>query len=127
LPHTLRPTFFSQNSGILGGSGSSRGHETITPCTGHRYWSLSTACRSHVIVGELPGLRSARIGRHQEPLVRPAAPVPAPSESSRTLSGMGKQKQPGDASTPKGAPGGPPGKKQRRKARKARKGGGKGA
>ena len=34
---------------------------------------------------------------------------------------MGKQKKPGDASTPTGSPEGPPGKKQKGKARKSSK------
>jgi hypothetical protein len=34
---------------------------------------------------------------------------------------MGKQKKPGNASTPSGSADGPPGKKQRRKARKSSK------
>jgi hypothetical protein len=34
---------------------------------------------------------------------------------------MGKQKKPGDASTPSGSPEGPPGKKQKGKARKSSK------
>jgi len=58
-----------------------------------------------------------------------ASPAAAPERvrsvlrSRATYAGpMGKQKKPGDATTPAGSPEGPPGKKQRSKARKNAKG-----